>query len=129
MSVTALCAPQDVEVWLGTSYQDDVTAYLQVAKLCDAVSALIRARRPQIDTWIAGGLLDDALVCSIAVQVVARNLTSIATGGVGVRSETHPEYAYELTAAAAAGLSLTKAELAALTPAVGRERPFSIISG
>jgi hypothetical protein len=121
-----LCTPHDVGAWLGTSYQDDTTEHVQVAKLCVAVSALMRARRPLLDTWLAGGQLHDDLVRSIAVQVVARVLTTISTGGVGVRAETHPEYAYELTASAAAGLNLTKAELTALTPAVGRERPFSI---
>jgi hypothetical protein len=122
-----LCTPHDVGAWLGTSYQEDLPEHVQVAKLCGAVSALIRARRPQIDTWLAAGSIDDELVRSIAVQVVCRNLTTIATGGVGLRSETHPEHSYELTASAAAGLNLTKAELTALTPVAGRDRPFSII--
>lgn len=122
-----LCTPHDVGAWLGTSYEEDLPEHVQVSKLCAAVSALIRARRPQIDTWIASGQLEDDLVRSIAVQVVARNLTTIATGGVGLRAETHPEHSYELTASAASGLNLTKAELTALTPAAGRERPFSII--
>lgn len=122
-----LCTPDDVGAWLGTSYTEDMAEYVQVSKLCAAVSALIRARRPRIDDWLADGLLDDDLVRSIAVQVVARQLTTISTGGVGVRSETHPEYSYELTASAAAGLNLSKAELTALTPLAGRDRPFSII--
>lgn len=122
-----LCTPHDVGAWLGTSYTEDMAEYVQVSKLCAAVSALIRARRPRIDDWLADGLLDDDLVRAIAVQVVARQLTTISTGGVGVRSETHPEYSYELTASAAAGLNLSKAELTALTPLAGRDRPFSII--
>jgi hypothetical protein len=122
-----LCTPHDVGAWLGVTYEADMTEYVQVSKLCAAVSALIRARRPRIDTWLADGLIDDDLVRSIAVQVVARVLHTVTTGGVGVRSETHPEYSYELTSSAAAGLNLSKAELTALTPQAGRERPFSII--
>lgn len=121
-----LCTPHDVGVRIGVSYADDTDQYVQVATLCGDVSGLIRSRRPLVDSWIADGSLPSAIVVAIAAQVVARVLTTITTGGVGVRSETHPEYAYELTASAAAGLNLTKAELAALTPLSGRSRPFSI---
>jgi hypothetical protein len=96
------------------------------ARQCRAVSAMIRSRRPLIDTWIADGDLDAELVLEVACQVVSRVLTTLKTGGVGIRSEQHPEYSYELTASAAAGLNLTKAELVLLTPTAGRPRPFSI---
>jgi hypothetical protein len=125
--VASFCVPSEVAVRTGATF-DDAT-HIQVAMLCDDVSAMIRARRPLIDTWIAAGSLPERVVSAVACQVVSRVLTTTATGGVGLRSETHPEYSYELTSSAAAGLNLTKAELALLTPLSGRERPFSIQPG
>lgn len=122
-----LCKVQDVADQLGTTFEQGGADYRQVEAFCTLVSALIRARRPLVDQWIAEGVLDPDLVTGVAVQVVARLRTTAETGGVGLRGETHPEYSYELTASAAAGLNLTKAELTALTPAAGRQRPFSII--
>lgn len=122
-----LCTPGDIGDRLGTTYEPGTPEFVQVESFCGDVSRLIRARRPQVDTWIASGEIDPDLVIGIAAQVVARMLTTASTGGVGLRGETHPEYSYELTASAAAGLNLTKAELTNLTPAAGRQRPFSII--
>jgi hypothetical protein len=121
-----LCSPGDVAETLGVDPYEE-PEYSQVGRLCRVVSGLIRSRRRLVDTWLAQGLLDADLVNGIAVQVVMRVMTTVSTGGVGLRSETHPEYSYELTASAAAGLNLTKAELAALTPDVGRSRPFSVM--
>lgn len=122
-----LCTPDDVATMLGVDPYPEGAERDQVLWLCVRVSGLIRSKRPLIDTWIAQGLLDADLVNGVACQVVARLLTTISTGGVGIRSEQHPEYSYELTASAAAGFNLTKAELADLTPAVGRKRPFSVM--
>ena len=120
-----LCTPTDVSQTLGVEpYQG--AELVQVQRLCQQVSGLIRQRRKRIDDWIAAGDIDPDVVVGVACQIVARVLTTISTGGVGIRSEQHPEYSYELTASAAAGLNLTKAELALLTPAAGRARPFSI---
>lgn len=125
MFLPPFCEPDDVARRLGTSYTDS-TERDQVLATCADVSALIRARLPLIDLWVLDGSVSTDTVVAIACQVVARVRTTLATGGVGLRAETHPEYSYELTASAAAGLNLTKAELAALTPRAGRERPFSI---
>ena len=120
-----LCTPTDVSQTLGVEpYQG--AELVQVQRLCQQVSGLIRQRRKRIDDWIAAGDIDPDVVVGVACQIVARVLTTISTGGVGIRSEQHPEYSYELTASAAAGLNLTQAELALLTPAAGRARPFSI---
>lgn len=127
MPSAPFCTPVEVAARIGQEWDD--AEYTQVAMLCDDVSAMIRARRPRIDTWLATGAIPEGIVTAVACQVVARVLTTAATGGVGLRSETHPEYSYELTASAAAGLNLTKAELALLTPSAGRERPFSIHPG
>lgn len=123
----SFCTPVEVATRTGAEFSD--AEHIQVAMLCDDVSAMIRARRPLIDTWLASGAMPERVVTAVACQVVARVLTTIATGGVGLRSETHPEYSYELTSSAAAGLNLTKAELALLTPSSGRDRPFSIQPG
>lgn len=120
-----LCTPDDVAAILGVDRYTG-TELDQMQRLCAQVSGMIRTRRPRIDTWTAAGQVDPDVVVGVACQVVARVKTTIATGGVGIRSEQHPEYSYELTASAAAGLNLTKAELALLTPAAGRARPFSI---
>lgn len=123
--MAALCTPDDIAARVGAeAYQG--AELIQVLVLCDDVSGLIRTRRPLIDTWISTAVIDPDVVVAIACQVVLRVMTTITTGGVGIRSETHPEYGYELTASAAAGLNLTKAELAALTPVSARPRPFSI---
>lgn len=119
-----LCTPEDVALRLGVRYEGD--QYDQVLSYCVDVSALIRTRRPMLDRWLTTGALTVDLVRAVACQVVARVLTTASTGGVGLRSETHPEYSYELTSSAAAGLNLTKAEITSLTPRAGRERPFSI---
>lgn len=126
MGAAPFISPYDVGIRVGASYISDTDEYVQVASLCEDVSGMIRARRPRIDQWIADGVLPESVVVAVACQVVARVLTTVSTGGVGLRSEQHPEYSYELTASAAAGLNLTKAELALLTPDLGRERPFSI---
>lgn len=119
-----LVTPTDVGERLGVVYAG--TELTQVLGLCRDVSALIRSRRPQIDEWIASGKLDADAVVAVAVQVVARALTSVTTGGVGIRSEQHPEYSYELTSSTAAGLNLSNRELVMLTPWCYRNRPFSI---
>lgn len=119
------CSPDDIAVMLGESaYIDPELA--QIEWLCRRVSGMIRSRRPLVDQWLTAGVIDSDIVNAVACQVVARVRTTISTGGVGLRSEQHPEYSYELTASAAAGLNLTKAEMALLTPASGRLRPFSI---
>ncbi|MCF7548163.1 Gp19/Gp15/Gp42 family protein [Pseudonocardia sp. WMMC193] len=123
--MTPLVTPDDVSVRLAAAYEG--AELQQVQSLCDDVSALIRSRRPQVDEWLATGRLDSATVVAVGVQVVARALTSITTGGVGIRSEQHPEYSYELTSSTASGLNLSNRELAMLTPTDERNRPFSIL--
>ncbi len=126
MTVLApFCTPEDIAEMLGEEPYDGA-AYLQLAWLARRVSGVLRSRRPLIDQWLLAGLLDPDTVNAVACQVVARVRTTLSTGGVGLRSEQHPEYSYELTASAAAGLNLTKAELALLTPQSGRPGPFSI---
>jgi hypothetical protein len=123
-SLTPLLTPQDVAERLGVTYEG--AELVQVERLCADVSALVRSRRPDIDQWLGSGELNFDIVIAVCVQVVARALTSITTGGVGVRSEEHPEYSYELTSSTASGLNLTNRELQSLTPPDRRNRPFSV---
>jgi len=117
--------PSDVALRLGVEYTSQ--EQFQVGALCEDVSGLIRARRPQIGTWIADGDVSQDIVVAVACQVVERVLNTVGTAGL--LSETYPEYAYELTPAAAAGLRLTQDELDLLTPVTGRRKAFSIQPG
>lgn len=123
--MTPLVTPAEVAARLGVDVYDGAEL-VQVTRFCDDVSALMRSRRRELDQWISAGLVDADAVVAVAVQVVARALTSATTGGVGLRSEQFPEYAYELTASTASGLNLTNRELAMITPASERNRPFSV---
>jgi hypothetical protein len=117
----------DVESRAGVSYGDVEAAQVEV--LLVDVSELIRTHRPSIDTWIATGMMRPGIVKAVACQAVARVLTSVGSGGIGVRSETHPEHSYTLTDAAAAGLNLTEDELSLLSLPSTRGRAFSIKPG
>lgn len=116
---------EDLETRLGVQY--DETERGQVTALIDDVSALIRQARPSIDADIDAGLISAGVVLMVTCQVVARYMSTVDSGGIGVRSEQHPEYGYTLTTAAANGLQLTQAELALLTPASQRSKAFSIM--
>lgn len=122
--MTPLVTPQHVADRLADEYAG--AELTQVLALCGDVSALIRSRLPRVDEWLADGSLSPDAVVAVGCQIVARALTSIATGGVGVRSETHPEWSFELAASTANGLSLTNREVLTLTPAGASKRPFTI---
>lgn len=121
-----LTTVEDLTARTGVTYAG--ADLVQVQAVLADVSAIIRARRPQIDAWITAAKIDPQVVKAVACQAAARYLNTRETGGLGVRSETHPEYAYTLTSAAANGLSLTDDELMLLTlpPA---QAAFSIMPG
>lgn len=121
-----LASYTDIEKRQGVTYSAAERA--QVAILLQDVSGLVRHRRPLIDTWIAAGRIDPTFVVGILCQVASRVIDTVGAGGLTMRSETHPEYAYELTEAATAGLWLTDEEEALLQPTPTRERrrAFSI---
>ncbi|MCA1185710.1 phage Gp19/Gp15/Gp42 family protein [Saccharopolyspora sp. 6T] len=116
---------EDLERRLGVQYDD--TERAQVEALIEDVSALIRQARPSIDADIAAGRVSANVVRMVCCQVVARYMSTVDSGSIGVRSEQHPEYGYTLTTAAANGLELTQSELGLLTPASRRDKAFSII--
>jgi hypothetical protein len=123
--VARFATADDVATRLNTTFEGAETN--QVNAFLDDVSAVIRADVPDIDDRITAGTLDTGLVRAVVFQIVARLLTA-AGNGIGVASETHPEYAYTLTKAAAAGLGLTDDEISRLSVRhVGR--PFSIRPG
>jgi hypothetical protein len=121
-----LCTPTDVAETLGIDpYQG--AELVQVARLCALVSGLIRTEtRQQIDAWMTAGQVDPDMASGVACQVVIRIKATLAAGGGAIRSEQHPEYAYQLTSSAMAGLSLTEAELSQLTPAGDDRQAFTI---
>lgn len=116
---------EDLEKRLGVSYDD--TERDQVQALIEDVSALIRQARPSIDADILAERISTDVVRMVTCQVVARYMSTVDSGGIGVRSEQHPEYGYTLTNAAANGLELTPSELALLTPQSQQQKAFSII--
>jgi hypothetical protein len=126
--MAAFATIEDVEKRLKVSITEDADND-QMNAFLDDVSALIRKRRPKIDTWIAVGSLDAEWVRAVTCQVVARLLNSYEHGA-GVESETYPEWSYRLSKVAAAGLDLTDKELCDLTPETeGYARAFSIHPG
>jgi hypothetical protein len=122
---TPYATVQDVAIRLNTTFEggeeEQVEAFLR------DVSALIRNEVPDLDTRLADGQVDPDFVVGVVFQIIGRILTAANGGGVGVTSETHPEYAYTLSRAAAEGLELTAAELRKLRGR--RSAAFSIIPG
>lgn len=116
---------EDLEVRLGVQYDDAERP--QIEALITDVSALIRQARPSIDADIEAERISADVVRMVTCQVVARYMSTVDSGGIGVRSEQHPEYGYTLTTAAANGLELTQSELALLTPVSQRSKAFSIM--
>lgn len=103
---------------------------MRVRALIRAISGRIRAHLPDLDSWIAEGSVDPVMVQDLVVGVVIRALDALERGA-GVISETHPEYSYRLSEAAAAGVNgITDDEWALLTPQSRRPRgAFSITPG
>lgn len=103
---------------------------MKVRALIRSISGRIRSRLPSIDLWISEGSVDPVMVQDVVVEVTIRALDAL-TRGLGVVSETHPEYSYRLSDAAAASVnSITAEEWASLTPQSRRPRgAFSIIPG
>lgn len=126
--MTAFAQPIHVTELTTETYAGAAEA--QVRALIRSISGRIRARLPNLDTWIADGLVDPVMVQDLVVQVTIRALDAL-TRGLGVISETHPEYAYRVSEAAAAGVSgITEDEWRALTPQSRRPRgAFSITPG
>lgn len=103
----------------------------RISLLLADVSALARNRRPLIDEWLASGELERAWVTAVLFRVAQRVVDSVGMGGLVVRSETHPEHAYELSEQALVGLDMTDQEIRDLTPVTLRRRPraFSVTPG
>jgi hypothetical protein len=126
-----LIRPEDVATRLAVTW-DDEAALGQIEALCDDVSALIRARKPHVDEWIASGRMQRQLVEAIAAQILVRAWFSVSTGGIPIVGESHPEYSVQFSQAAKAGLMITDDELRGLTPASelgAGGRAFSIKPG
>lgn len=121
--------PADIAKRHNVTFDEGETT--QCEAFMEDVSAGIRAKRPQIDEQITAGAVSAKVVRGVVCQVVARMLTT--AGKAGLSGETYPEYSYQLSSAATAGLLLSDAEWELITPAstedTGRGKAFSIIPG
>ena len=126
--MTPLAEPADVTALTTETYTG--AAEVQVRTLIRLVSGRIRAHLPDIDTWITDGLLDPTMVRDFVAEVTIRARTAL-DAGLGVISETHPEYSYRLSEAVSTSLnSITADEWSLLTPQSKRaRRAFSIQPG
>lgn len=104
----------DFEVRLKTTFTDPERK--QVEAFIADVSALVRVRRPLIDSAIAAGRVSPAIMVAFIFQVANRMVAS--AGRSGLKSEQLPEWSYTLTDAASRGLYFTDDELAMLSGAL-----------
>lgn len=121
--------PTDVATRLNVTFDDGETA--QCEALLGDVSVLMRARLPQLDTWIADGLTETALAKSIACYLAMQAITVI-DAGVGSEQTSHPEHFVRISTAAQAGVRLSDDHINDLTPdslRTRRGKAFSIRPG
>lgn len=114
---TPFATPDDVATLLKVTF--DQAEELQCEMVLAAISAAMRSRLPDLDTWIAADLTDGVLAkfaaCDIAKQYI--QVTKVA----GVKSETHPEYTIVFQDVTASGLDSALADwIDLLTPASNR---------
>lgn len=124
---TPFATPTDVATLLKVTFDDAET--LQCEMVLAAISAVMRSRLPDLDTWIADDLTDATLAkfvaCDVAKQYI--QVTKVA----GVKSETHPEYTVVFQDVTSAGMDLGD-WIDLLTPASNRSargKAFSIHPG
>lgn len=106
--------PKDLEVRLAREFS--TSERLQVQAFIEDISALIRVKRPLIDSALASGRVTKPILVALISQVAARIISSAARGA-GVKSEQYPEWSYALTDAASRGLFFTADELEMLNGA------------
>lgn len=124
---TPFATSDDVATLLTVTF--DQAEELQCTMILAAISAAMRSRLPDLDTWIADGLTDPVLAKFAACDIAKTYVQVTKTGGV--KSETHPEYAVVFQDVTGRGVDLTEwADL--LTPSANRNargRAFSIHPG
>lgn len=125
---TPFATPVDVATLLKVTF--DQADELQCVMVLAAISAALRSRMPDLDTWISDGSTDADLVkfaaCHIAKEYI--RVTKVA----GVKSETHPEYTVTFQDVDGVGLDAAVDDwIGLLTPASksARGRAFSIHPG
>lgn len=124
---TPYASPSDVAALLKVTF--DQAEELQCTMVLAAISAALRSKLPELDTWITEGLTDPDLakfaVCDIATSYIQVTETK------GIKSETHPEYTVVFQDVARSGVDVTD-WIDLLTPASNRRargRAFSIHPG
>lgn len=68
----------------------DQAEELQCEMVLAAISAAMRSKMPDLDTWIAAGSTD-VVLAKFAACDIAKDYIHVTKVG-GVKSETHPEY-------------------------------------
>jgi hypothetical protein len=126
---TPFATTTDVATLLKVTF--DTAEELQCGMVLAAISAAMRSKLPDLDTWIADGLTDPVLANFVACDIAKQYIQVVKTGGV--KSEQHPEYTVVFQDITATGVESVLADwIDLLTPASnrrGRSRAFSIHPG
>jgi hypothetical protein len=120
--------PGEVATFLKVTF--DPAEEQQCLMVLAAVSAIMRSRLPDLDTWIADGLTDPVLVAFCAVTMANGCIQVTEVGNV--KSETHPEHTIVFRDVAESDVDLTDRWIELLTPHETRTRggrAFSIRPG
>lgn len=124
----AYATPGDVATFLKVSF--DPAEERQCLMVLAAVSAIMRSRLPDLDTWISGGLTDPVLATFCAVTMANSCIQVTEVGNV--KSETHPEHTIVFRDVAESEVDVSERWIELLTPHETRARegrPFSIRPG
>jgi hypothetical protein len=126
---TPFAEPSDVATLLKVAF--DTAETLQCEMVLAAISAAMRSRLPDLDTWIADGGTDVVLAKFAACDIAKSYIHVVKVAGV--KSETHPEYTIVFQDVDGAGLDTAVSDwIDLLTPAsnrTARGRAFSIHPG
>lgn len=120
--------PGDVATFLKVKF--DPAEEQQCLMVLAAVSAIMRSRLPDLDTWITGGLTDPVLATFCAITMANSCIQVTEVGNV--KSETHPEHTIVFRDVAESDVDLTDRWIELLTPHETRTRggrAFSIRPG
>lgn len=114
---TPFATPDDVATLLKVTF--DTAETLQCEMVLAAISAAMRSRLPDLDSWIDAGRTDPMLATFASCDIAKRYIQ--VTKVAGVKSETHPEYTVVFQDVTASGLDSALSDwIDLLTPASNR---------
>lgn len=120
--------PADLEVLLKVKF--DQAEEAQCLMVLAAVSAAMRSRLPNLDTWITDGSTDEQLAKFCAINIT-KNFIDVTDAG-NVKSEAHPEHTITFKDVDPSDVDVPGSWIDLLTPHQTREargRAFSIRPG